>query len=98
MSTTRGALNRSWRCFATLEDIVQEVREWRRRTEKVALTFVALFRDEELCLRFGLDAFGNDAQTERVAKGDRCATYGARLVIVADFFDERAIDHDAVER
>jgi hypothetical protein len=88
MSTTGSTLNRSWRFFAALEDIVQEVREWGRRTEKVALTFMALFRDEELCLCFGLDAFGDDAQTERVAEGDRCATHGTRFVVVADFFDE----------
>ncbi len=30
----------------------------------MALAFVALFGDEELCLRLGLDAFGDDAQTE----------------------------------
>ena len=81
-------MNRSWRYFAALENVVQEVREWRRRTEEVALAFMALFRDEELCLRFGLDAFGDDAQAESVAERDRCTTHGARLVIVADLFDE----------
>ena len=91
-------MNRSWRYFAALENVVQEVREWRRRTEEVALTFMALFGDEKLCLSFGLDAFGNDAQTERMAEGDRCAAYGACFMIVADLLDERAIDHDAVER
>ncbi len=61
MSTTGGALNRSWRFFAAWQDIVEQVGKWRRCTEEVALTFMALFRDEELCLRFGLDTFGHDA-------------------------------------
>src|SRR5687768_8075743 len=92
------ALNRSWRFLALAEDFVQQVREWRRRTEKVALSLVALFGDEELCLGFGLDAFGNDAQSECVAQSDGRAADGPRFVVVADFFDERAVDHDAVER
>ena len=66
--------------------------------EQVALALVALFGDQELRLRFGLDAFGDDAQAEGVAERDGRAAHGARFVIVADFFDERAVDHDAVER
>ncbi len=33
-----------------------------------------------------------------MAERDRRAAHGARLVIVADFLDERTVDHDAVER
>ena len=64
----------------------------------MALAFVALLGDQELRLRLGLDALGDDAQAEGEAERDGRAAHGARFVIVADFLDERAVDHDAVER
>src|SRR6188508_3884967 len=92
------ALNRSWRSFSGGEDLVQQVGKRRGRTEQVALRLVTLFRDQELCLCFGLDTLGNDAQAERMTECDGRAAHRARLVIVADFLDERTIDEDSVER
>ena len=91
MSTTGSALNRSWRFFAALEDIVQEVREWGRRTEKVALTFMALFRDEELCLRFGELRF--DGVDDAKSRDDFTAHggHGARGLVSAVSFDDVAV-------
>jgi hypothetical protein len=37
-------------------------------------------------------------RTEGVAQGDGRTAHRARLVIVADFFDERTVDHDSIER
>ena len=91
-------MNRSRCGFSGGKDLVQQVGKRRGRTEQVALRLVALFRDEELCLRLGLHTLGNDAQAKRMAERDGGAAHRARLVIVADFFDERSIDEDSVER
>src|SRR5689334_20563216 len=91
------ALNRSWRSFSGGQDFVQQVGKRRCCTEQVALRLVTLFRDQELCLCFGLDTFGNDAQAERMSECDGRAAHRTRLVIVADFLDERTVDENPVE-
>src|SRR4051812_11376731 len=97
MSTLRGARDRDRRCGGR-QDRLEEITERRGGAEQVALALVALLGDQELRLRFGLDALGHDTQAEGVTERDGRAAHGAGLVIVPDLFDERSIDHDAVER
>ena len=64
----------------------------------MTLSLVALLGDQELGLCFRLDAFGDDAQSERMAPRDGGAAYGARFMIVADLLDKGAVDENAIER
>ncbi len=94
----RAAWQKPARLFPAGRICLEQIGERRGRGEQVALSFVALLGDQELGLGLGLDALGDDAQTEGVAQRDGRAAHRARLVIVADFLDEGAVDHDAVER
>src|SRR5436190_18466961 len=98
MSTNGELCYRSWRCFGAGQDLLEK--DWQRRggREQVPLALVALLGNQELRLGFGFDALGHDAQAEGEAKRNGRAAHRARLVVVADLFDEGTVDHDAVER
>ena len=83
--------------LAGWKDLLEQLAQRGRGGEQVALSFMALLADQELRLGFGLDALGDDVQTESAPQRDGRAAYRARLVIVAYLFDERTVDHDAVE-
>ena len=62
------------------------------------MAFLAAFVDEELQLRFGLNASGRHRHAEAFAERQNCPHDGPRRNVIRQAPDERLIELDLVER
>ena len=69
-----------------------------RLADEVALHEVAAAAREELALRLGLDALGDDAHVERVRQRDDGGDDRALLAVLRQLGDEAAVDLQLVDR
>src|SRR6185437_6605204 len=69
-----------------------------RRAEQVALHLRAAFGLQDFELLLGLHAFGGRDHAEAAAQARDRANDCQAVVLIAEFFDERTIDLDFVER
>ena len=69
-----------------------------RPASQIALHFVAAFLEQDVVLRFGFDAFGQDRNVETAAEADDRVNDRDRLLIGTEIGDEGAVDLDLVER